>query len=134
MSRPDAAQWKAACAEELQAFVKANLYDEVERPTGRRVIGCTWAFRTKKGPHGEIERYKARLCAQGFSQVPGVDFTETFASVAKFASICTLLLLAAKHNLEVHQMDVKSTFLNGDLEEKIFMKCPPRYDCKEGYV
>ena len=77
---------------------------------------------------GEIERYKARLVAQGYSQTEGIDFNETFAPVAKFASIRALLALAAIYDLEIHQMDVKTAFLNGDLEEEIYMVQP------EGFV
>ncbi|GBE86218.1 Retrovirus-related Pol polyprotein from transposon TNT 1-94 [Sparassis crispa] len=96
MSRPDAARWKAACAEELHTFVKAELYDEVERPRNRKVIDCKWVFKIKRGPDGEIEKYKARLVAKGFTQL----------------------------DLKIHQMDVKSAFLNGDLDEEIYMKVP----------
>ncbi|OBZ79951.1 Retrovirus-related Pol polyprotein from transposon TNT 1-94 [Grifola frondosa] len=127
MSRPDAERWKAACAEELLTFVKAELYDEVERPRDRKVVGCKWVFRIKRGPDGEIEKYKARVVAKGFTQVEGVDYTDTFAPVTKFASIRALLALAAKLDLEIHQMDVKSAFLNGNLDEEIFMACPPGF-------
>ena len=127
MSHPDAEQWKAACAEELLAFTKAELYDEVERPRGRKVIDCKWVFKIKHGPDGEIVKYKARLVAKGFTQVEGIDYTETFAPVTKFSSIRILLALAAKHDLEIHQMDIKSAFLNGDLEEEIFMEAPPGF-------
>ncbi|PSR73944.1 hypothetical protein PHLCEN_2v10251 [Hermanssonia centrifuga] len=134
MSRPNAVQWKIACAQEMLAFVKANLFDEVECPKNRKVVGSKWVFRIKRGPNGKIEKYKARLVAQGFTQVKGIDYTETFAPVAKFISIRTLLSLAAKLDLEIHQMDVKSAFLNGDLDEEIYMKCPPGHHAKEGIV
>ena len=104
MSRPDADMWKAACAEELLAFAKAELYDGVECPQNRKVVGCKWVFKIKRGPDGE---YKARLIAKGFTQVEDVDYDETFAPVTKFSTICTLLALAAANDLEIHQMDVK---------------------------
>ncbi|TFY53550.1 hypothetical protein EVJ58_g9393 [Rhodofomes roseus] len=134
MSRPDAECWKAACAEELLSFTKAELYDEVERPRNRKVVGCKWVFKIKRGPDGEIEKYKARLVAKGFTQVEDVDYDETFAPTTKFSTIRTLLALAAAHDLEIHQMDVKSAFLNGDLDEEIYMACPPGFEDRPDIV
>ena len=74
-----------------------------------------------------VERLKARLVEKGFSQVEGIDYNETFAPVAKMNSICLVLSLAALHNWEVHQMDVKSAFLHGDLHEEVYMEQPPGY-------
>ncbi|THH33390.1 hypothetical protein EUX98_g798 [Antrodiella citrinella] len=127
MSGPDATMWKIACIAELEAFVKAKLYTAVDRPRNRKVIDSKWVFKYKLGPDGQIEKYKARLVAKGFTQVEGLDYNDTFAPVSKFSSIRTLLALAAKLDLEVHQMDVKSAFLNGDLEEEIFMEMPPGF-------
>ena len=86
-------------------------------------------FRTKRDASGNVVRYKARLVAKGYSQVAGVDFNETFAPVAKFSTIGCVLTLGAIMDLEMHQMDVKTTFLNGDLEEDIYMD--PKALCKE---
>ena len=121
MSRPDADMWKAACTEELLAFAKAELYDEVEKPHDRKVVGCKWVFKVKHGPDGMIKWYKARLVAKGFTQVKGIDYSKTFAPISKFTSIRTLLMLATVFNLKVDQIDVKSVFLNGNLSEEIFM-------------
>jgi len=85
-------------------------------------------FKIKHGIHGEVEHYKARLVAKGFIQTFGVNYNETFAPIAKFVLIRCILTLAAIENMEIHQMDVKTTFLNGDLEEKIYMEQP------EGFI
>lgn len=78
MSRPDAIHWKLACIVELEQFIKQKLYTTVPKPEGRKVMGCKWVFKTKLGPDGQIEQYKAHLMAQGFSQVEGIDYDETF--------------------------------------------------------
>ena len=127
ISGPEAPFWEAAMAEELGQFVRTELYDTVDRPRGRKVIGSKWVYKRKRGPDGQVVKYKARLVAQGFTQVEGIDYNETFAPTAKFATIRSLLALAAKLNLEIDQMDVKSAYLNGDLEEEIYMECPPGF-------
>jgi len=93
----------------------------VPLPKGRKPISCKWVFKIKHGVHGEVERYKARLVARGFTQTFIVDYNETFAPVAKFVSIRCILALSA---MEIHQIDVKTAFLNGDLEEEIYMEQP----------
>jgi hypothetical protein len=127
MTSSEAPFWKEACIEELQSFIKTGVYDEVEKPKGRRVVDCKWVFRIKRGPDGEILCYKAQLVAKGFTQVEGIDYNEKFAPVAKFTSIHTLLALAAKNDLELHQMDIKTAFLNGELDEEIFMNLLPGF-------
>ena len=81
MSRGEARHWKRACTGELEEFERQNLFSTVPRPIGQKVIGCKWVFKTKLDAEGQIERYKARLVAQGFSQIPGIDFDETFVPV-----------------------------------------------------
>jgi hypothetical protein len=83
--------------------------------------------RTKYASDGSVERHKAWLVAKGFSQVEGIDYNETFAPVAKMNSICLVLALVASHKWEVHQMDVKSAFLHGDLQKEIYMEQPLGY-------
>jgi len=95
---------------------------------------CKWVFKVKKDATGNIKQYKARLVAQGYTQVPGVNYFDTFAPVAKLASIRTVLALAARHDWEIHQVDVKSAYLNGEFEdaEVIYMRQPPGFpisDC-----
>jgi len=81
-------------------------------------------FKIKQGVNGEVERYKAKLVARGFTQTYKVDYNETFAPVTKFTSICCILALTALEDMEIHQMDVKTTFLNGELEEEIYTEQP----------
>ncbi|KIN98729.1 hypothetical protein M404DRAFT_31056 [Pisolithus tinctorius Marx 270] len=120
----DADQWYAAMIDKLQTFKSIGLYEEVALPPGRKLIDSKWVYKIKRGPTSEIERYKACLVAKGFTQVHGIDYTEMFAPVTKFATIHILLALAAKYNLEIHQMDVKSAFLNGLLDEEIYLRPP----------
>jgi hypothetical protein len=101
-------------------------------PQGRKLVRCKWVYRTKYASDGSVERHKAWLVAKGFSQVEGIDYNEAFALVAKMNSIRLVLALVASHKWEVHQMDVKFTFLHGDLQEEIYMEQPPGYvqnDC-----
>ncbi len=93
-------------------------------PKGRKSISCKWVFKIKHGVDGEVERYKARLVARGFTQTFGVDYKEIFAPVAKFVSIRCILALGAIEDMEIHQMDVKTAFLNVDLEEEMYMEQP----------
>ncbi len=80
-------------------------------PAGRKPVSCKWVFKIKQGANGEVERYKARLVARGFTQTYGVDYNETFAPVIKFTSIRCILALAALEDMEIHQMDVKTASL-----------------------
>jgi hypothetical protein len=128
MARPDANLWLAAIQAEYQSLQRTGTYELSKLPVGRHAIGCKWVFKIKRHADGSIDRYKARLVAKGFSQKEGLDYKETFAPVAKFASIRTLLALAAHQDYEVHQMDVKTAFLNGDLDVELYMRQP------EGFV
>ncbi|TFY50793.1 hypothetical protein EVG20_g11324 [Dentipellis fragilis] len=98
-------------------------------PSGANVVGSKWVFKAKKDAAGNVVRHKARLVAQGFSQVPGVDYFDTYAPVAKLPSMRTVLALATQQDLELHQIDIKGAYLNGELtaDEVIYMKHPPGY-------
>src|SRR5277367_853585 len=97
-------------------------------PDGRQPIGCKWVFKRKLNSDGSIARYKARLVAKGYAQQFRIDYDETYAPVAKFTSIRALIAIGASHDFEMHQMDVKTAFLNGDLNEEIYMTVPEGID------
>ncbi|KAL7282957.1 LOW QUALITY PROTEIN: hypothetical protein ACG7TL_002375 [Trametes sanguinea] len=122
---PDWPQWEAAIDKEIKNLRDHNTYDLVEPPPNANIVGCRFVFRIKRDADGSITQFKARLVAQGYTQMPGVDFNETFAPVAKLSSIRTILALAARYDWELEQMDVKSAYLNGRLDEEIYMRQPP---------
>ena len=96
-------------------------WELVNLPENRKPIGCKWVFRVKYDGKGEVKSFKGRLVAQGFSQKYGIDYDEVFSPVAQFSSIRTLLAFAVKRRMLIHQMDVVTAFLNGDLKEEIYM-------------
>eukprot|EP00253_Pinus_taeda_P029196 PITA_29196 len=114
----------------MASLQKNEAWDLVELPAGRKPIGSKWVFKKKTNAKGKVEKYKAWLVAKGYSQVPGIDFRDIFSTVAKVTSIRLLLSIAAAFDFEVEQMDVKTTFLHGDLEEEIYMKQPEGYTVK----
>jgi hypothetical protein len=93
-------------------------------PTNKNVVNSKWVFKLKRGADGSVTQYKVRLVAQGYSQRFGDDYDETFSPVVRFESIRTIIALAVSSELCLHQMDVTSAFLNGELEEEIYMKQP----------
>ena len=105
--------------EEMESLQKNGTYKLVELPKGKRPLKCKWVFKLKKDGDGKLVRYKARLVVKGFEQKKGIDFDEIFSPVVKMTSIRTILSLAASLDLEVEQLDVKTAFLHGDLEEEI---------------
>ena len=117
--------------EELNSMRKNNVWELVYLPNNRKPIGCKWIFKRKLNAAGHVEKYKARLVAKGFTQREGVDFVETFSPVVKFTSIHIISALTAYYDLELHQMDVKTAFFNGYLEEEIYMLQPEGFGEKE---
>lgn len=97
------------------------------RPTTHNVVGSKWVFRTKFHADGTIERLKARLVAQGFTQIPRIDYSHTFSPVVKASTVRTILALAVLRNWPLHQLVVNNAFLNGSLTETVFMEQPPGY-------
>lgn len=124
ISRTDAGKWKQAIKEELNFHNKNRTWTLTFLPKGKSTIGCKWVFRFKQNSPVDDLRYKARLCAKGFTQKPGFDYKEIFSPVARYESVRTLLAIAAERDLEIEQFDVKTAFLYGDLTEEIYMDVP----------
>jgi hypothetical protein len=103
---------------------KNKVWELVSLPNNRKPIGCKWIFKMKLNAAGQVEQYKARLVAKGYTQREGVDFMETFSPVAKFTYIRIISALTLYYDLELQQMDVKTAFLHGHLEEEIYMLQP----------
>ena len=101
-----------------------KVWDLVEIPQGAKTVGYKWVYKTKYDSKGNIERFKARLMAKDFTQREGIDYNETFSPVSSKESFRIIMALVAHFNLELHQMDVKTAFLNGDLHEDVSMAQP----------
>ena len=124
-------EWKKALDNEYSSLMEHKIWDLVKAPEGRNIIDSKWVFKVKTNADGTIKRHKAHLVARGFMQTAGVDFEETFLPAVKYTSIRTLCAIVNQLDLELHQMDVSTAFLNGDLQEEIYMKQPEGY-VKEG--
>jgi hypothetical protein len=131
LSTPEKVQWVKAMEKEMKSLQENEVWDLVELPRGRKPVGSKWVFKVKTDEDGNIERYKARLVAQGFTQKFGADYDETFCPVVRLESIRTLIALSVQHDLQLHQVDVTTAFLNGKLEEEVFMKQPEGFVAKE---
>jgi hypothetical protein len=114
-------EWVDVMAEEYQSIMKNEVWEIVPKLKSKDVVSSRWLFKIKHVVDGSIEKYKARFVACGFSQKEGIDYEETFAPVARYTSIKTITVLAAKMKWTLHQMDVKTTFLNGVIEEEVFL-------------
>ena len=110
--------------EEMGALQKNATWELIPLPKGMKPIGCRWVFTVKLKPNGSIDRYKARLAAKGYAQRYGIDYQDTFAPVAKINTIRILISIAANRDWPLQQFDVKNAFLNGDLEEEVYMELP----------
>jgi hypothetical protein len=108
--------------EELENFERNQVWTLVEPPRDMNVIGTKWVFKNKQGEDGEIMRNKARLVAEGFSQVEGIEFGEIFAHVAHLEAIRILLAFGASKGFKLYQMDMKSSFLNGVIQEEVYVR------------
>jgi len=107
--------------EELNQFQRNNVWDLVPKHPQKNIIETKWVFKNKLNEQGEVTRNKARLVAQGYNQQEGIDYTKKFAPVARFEAIRLLLSYAVNHGITLYQMDVKNAFLNGVIEEEVFV-------------
>ncbi|KAG7583619.1 Integrase catalytic core [Arabidopsis suecica] len=123
--------WRDAIEAEKQAMINNHTWDEGDLPRGRKAVTSKWVFTIKYKSDGEIERYKARLVARGFTQKYGEDYLDTFAPVAKLHTVRVVLSLATNLEWDLWQMDVKNAFLQGELEEEVYMRPPPGLEDKE---
>ena len=119
--------WKTAMQQEISALEDNHTWEMQDLPPGKKALGCKWVYKIKHNSDGTVERLKARLVIFGNHQIEGLDYTETFAPVAKMVTVRVFLAVAAAKNWELHQMDVHNAFLHGDLDEEVYMKPPPGF-------
>jgi Reverse transcriptase (RNA-dependent DNA polymerase) len=124
---PAKEKWMKAMKEKMESMRSNNVWELVDLPEGRKTIGNKWVLKIKRLADGSIDRYKARLVSKGYTQQEGIDYEETFSHVVRFTSIRLILAIVAGLDLELHQMDVKTTFLNDNLEEEIYMEQPASF-------
>jgi hypothetical protein len=125
----DRVKWISAMQEEMQSLEKNCTWEVVPLPKGKKTVRCKWIYKRKEGlSPSEPPRFKSRLVAKGYSQIPGVDYNEVFSPVVKHSSIRTFFSIVASHDLQLEQLDVKTAFLHGELDEEIYMDQP------EGFI
>lgn len=131
LSRLDGYKWKIAMNEEFQALQQNKTWTLSDLPPGRKAIKSKWVFKTKKDVAGAIDRYKARLVIKGYSQRKGVDYDATYSPVVRHSSLRYLFALAADQSFKIEQMDAVAAFLQGDLNEEVYMEQPENFVDKE---
>ena len=128
MASRDVVFWREAVNDEMDSILSNNTWVLVDLPPSSNTIGCKWVSRRKYRTDESIQTFKVRLVAKGYRQREGIDYFDTYAPVARITSICVLMALTSIYKLVVHQMNVKTTFLNGNLDEEVYMDQP------EGFV
>ncbi len=130
--QPDGRQFQEAVELEMQSLITNNVFELVDLPRDRKAISTRWVFKRKVGPQNTVVKHKARLVARGFQQRSDVDFNETYSGVVKPTSYRILFALSAIFGWISHQIDVKTAFLNADLEKEIYVRPPPLYILSRG--
>jgi hypothetical protein len=120
--------WREAMVEEYDSIVRNDVWDVVSRPVGKLVVTSRWLYKTKIAADGSVEKHKARFVARDFSQILGVNYDETFAPVARYTSIRTIIAIATEMGWRIHQMDVKTAFLIGFIEEEVYIEKPQGFE------
>ena len=128
VTSPEAPFWKEAINSEVETILSNHTWKLVDLPPGNKPLQCKGIFKRKMKADGAIDKYKARLVVKGYKQREGLDYFDTYSPVTRITSIRMLIAIAAVYKLEIHQMDVKTAFLNGDLEEEIYLEQP------EGFI
>ena len=131
VSHPESSLWWAAMDKEYQAFVDTGTFTLVPPPAGKSVVKCRWVYDEKLDAFGNLQRRKARLVAKGYTQRQGVDYDEIFAPTGNKSTLRVLLHVAAAKDMEIEMMDFDNAFLNGDLEEEVYMQQPAGYEDKD---
>jgi hypothetical protein len=117
-------KWREAMEDEMRSMSANQVYKLEEITKGAKTVGCKWVYKIKRDSKGNIDRFKARLVAKCFTQREGIDYNETFSSVSSKDSFRIIITLVTYYDIELHQIDVKMTFLNGDLYENVYMAQP----------
>ncbi|KAM1278521.1 hypothetical protein TB2_030330 [Malus domestica] len=125
-------KWMKAMESEMDSLLKNDTYELVELPNGRKALKNKWVFKLKRDD--KMTRYKDRLVVKGFGQKKGVDFDEIFSPVVKMTSIRVILGMTASMDLELEQLDVKTAFLHGNLEDEIYMEQPKGFEVKDAFI
>jgi hypothetical protein len=123
--------WREAMVEEYDSIVRNDVWDVVPRPVGKSIVTSRWLYKTKIVADGSIEKHKARFVARGFSQIEGVNYDETFTPVVRYTSIRTIIAIAAEMGWSIHQMDVKTAFLNGFIQEEVYIEQPQGFEVSD---
>ena len=123
-SNSDHFHWMTAIVDELDSMKKNGVWDLVVLLAGCKTVSCKWVFKTKCNVNRDVERYKAKLLTKGYNQREGINFKETFSPVSIKDSFRVVMAFVAHFDLELHQMDAKTSFLNGDLFKEVYMDQP----------